>query len=141
MEELQKKYAEFQVIEKQLKMVSDQIQELNSKMMELEYISQSVAELSTLKEGTEILAPFSSGIFVRATIQKANEFLVNVGTGTVVKKSLEETQGLLQKQAEDIESLRMELIAQATKLSEQSEALEKELKGLIGNVSVPEGEA
>ena len=63
---IQEKYYEYQVIEEQTKAVSKQIQELADKLLELEYLKISLDEFSELKKGTGILAPISSGIFVKA---------------------------------------------------------------------------
>jgi len=129
---LQQKYMEFQVIEQQIKSVTEQVQELNNKLMELEYLKSSLDELSKVEKKTEILAPISSGIFVRADIKDTKNLLVNVGSGTVVKKDVPATQKLMDNQVEEVEKLRTQLISQLTKLSMKSEQLEIELKDLVG---------
>jgi len=134
--DLQQKYVEFQMIEEQLKQATEQIQELNNKILELDYLKKSIDEFSELKNGSEILAPISSGIFVKAKILESSKMLVNVGHGTVVEKDIKGTQKLLDQQAVEVEKLRVNLLTSASKLSMKSEQIESELRE---NVQVSKG--
>ncbi len=123
---------DYQVNEQQIRQISEQFQEINSKLMELEYISQSLDEIGTIEKGTEILAPISSGIFVRADIKDSAKLLINIGQGTVVPKSIKETKDLLKKQLDEIEGIRGRLMMQLNEYSVKSQRLEKELTELTG---------
>jgi len=126
--ELQQKYIEFQMIEEQLKQATEQIQELNNKMLELDYLKKALDEYTGLKKGSEILAPISSGIFIKAKIQDNEKMLVNVGHGTVVEKDIDGTKKLLDEQAHEIEKIRVKLLTTASTLSIKSEKLENQLR-------------
>jgi len=126
-EGLQKKYMEFQVIEQQIKQITKQVQELDNKMLELEYLKKSLDELSGVKKDTEILAPISPGIFIKAKLATSDELLVNVGGNAVVGKDIKGTKDLLDFQITEIENLRTQLITEMSNLSENSQVIEQEL--------------
>jgi prefoldin alpha subunit len=121
---------DFQINEQQLRQISEQFGELNNKIMELEYISQSLDEIGKLEKGTEILAPISSGIFIKADIKDSAKLLINIGSGAVVPKTIKETKELLKKQLDEIEGLRGSLMMQLNEYSLKSQKLEQELKEL-----------
>ena len=133
-DELKEKYIDFQVVEEQVKLVTQQLQELNNKILELEYLRQSLDELKTVKKGSEILAPISPGIFVRAQIKDTEELLVNVGANSVVTKDVEDTKKLLNTQQGEIEKIRETMLSQLHRLSIKSQSLEKELRELTKDV-------
>jgi len=130
--QLQQKYMEFQMIEEQLKQISNQVQELDSKLLELEYLKKSLDELAGAKKGSEILAPISPGIFVKAELLDPNDLLVNVGSKTVVGKNIKETKKLLDFQINEIDNIREQMIAELTKNSRKAQDIEKELIKITG---------
>lgn len=91
-------------IEEQLERFIAFSNELSNKAAELEAVIEGLKEMGKVKPGTKLLVPFSSGIFFRAELKQADEFLVNVGNGVVVKQTLEETLGLLQKRLSEMNS-------------------------------------
>jgi len=127
---LQEKYYEFQYLDQQIKQVTQQIQELNNKLLELEYIKTALGELGTIKKDSEILAPISSGIFIKAKLKDNDNLLVNVGGSTVVSKNVKEAQTLLDSQISEIESVRQETLAQAQELAMRANSIERQLKEL-----------
>jgi len=132
--ELQEKYLKYQTIEKQMQKINQQIQEIDGKLLELEFLKQSLAELSNTKKGTEVLAPLSSGIFLKANLTDNEELLVNVGKNTVVSKTVPQTIELMDEQVKHVEELRNQLIEQLQNIGLQGQMLENELKELTKNV-------
>lgn len=128
---LQAKYYEFQQIEEQIKQVTNQLQELNNKILELEYLKTSLDEISGYKKGDEILAPLSSGIFVKAKLEDTKELLVNVGSGTVIGKDIDSTKKLMDGQIEEIENIRHQYMHQMQELTVQAQQVEADLKTLL----------
>ena len=128
--ELQERYFEFQVIEEQIRHVAQQVQELNSKLIELEYIKVSLGDFQRTPAGTQVLAPISSGVFFRAKLADNQKLLVNVGAGTVVAKSVEDTQKLMDEQAVEVDRLRQAKLAKLQELTKQAHGIEQELRRL-----------
>ena len=130
--ELQEKYYLYQNLHQQIKQESDQLQELNNKLVELEYIKMSLDELKSVEAGSEILAPISSGIFIKAELKKNDELLVNVGGNTVVGKDVEETKALMDTQVREIEEYRDKQLQKLQGLVTRARELEKELSEMAG---------
>jgi prefoldin alpha subunit len=63
------------------------------------------ASLEDLKEGSDLLIPLGVGIYAKAKLSDANEFLVNVGSNVIVKKSLDEVKEMIDKEIKEIEKL------------------------------------
>ncbi len=99
--------------------------------MEINYIKNSLDELSEIKEGKEILCPLSSGIFVKAKVQKTDEFLVNVGSNVVVKKDLEETKKLMDSQEKELEESRESLTQKYYEIYTGLQELQQELSKMV----------
>jgi len=125
--DLKEKYMEFQMNEQQIKALSQQMQEINNKVLELEYIKTALDEIGTVKKKTEILAPLSSGIFIKTELKENDKLLVNVGSQTVVPTSIPDTKKLMDKQLTEIENVRVEILSQINEYSSKNQEIEKEL--------------
>jgi prefoldin alpha subunit len=133
-EELKQKYVEFQLLEQQMKQTQKQLQLLEEQVLELIVTHQGLEDLKTVKSGTDILVPLSSGIFTKAKIQEVDELIINVGAGTAVPKSIVETQESLNKQMGEVQGLQTQLIEAHQKLEQHMETLQKQIAKLA-----PEG--
>ena len=98
------------------------------KLLELNMLKQALQDMPTIKEKSEILAPISNGIFVKANVQKTDKLLINVGNNIIVEKTLKESQDLLNEKFEEIENLRNESISEMETLIKRSQEVEKNLK-------------
>ncbi len=63
------------------------------------------ASLEDLKENSELLIPLGAGIYAKAKLTDAKEFLVNVGSNVIVKKSIDEVKEMIDKEIAEIEKL------------------------------------
>ncbi|MFH1511538.1 MAG: prefoldin subunit alpha [Candidatus Woesearchaeota archaeon] len=127
--ELQKKYAEFQLLQQQLQELQKQLQMLEEQLVETAYTQQTLDELKSLPVGSEILVPVSSGIYAKATLGLTDELLVNVGSGAAVMKSVEGTKSMLDSQLDEVQKLRLQLLQVARQVEEQLLSLRKEIIG------------
>jgi len=131
---LQEKYMEMKMIEEQMREVHKQAQTVEQQLMELIATTQSIEDLKKTKKGDEILVPISSGIFTKAELKNNEEFLVNVGADTVVKKDIDSTKKLMEKQVEEMRELHAKINLQMQKLAIHASAIEEELKRLVSKV-------
>ncbi len=115
------------MMDKQIKKIEEQLRLVSEQFLELEYIRQSIGDLSEVKKGKEILCPISSGIFVKAKITDPENFFVNVGSNIVVKKDTEGAQKMMESQAAEIEKTREALVEQYNQLALKMQEIEKEL--------------
>ncbi len=89
----QNRYVQLQIIDQQAKQLQQYLQVFDQQLMEIKSVTDSLQELSKLKKGDSILAPLASGIFVKARLDDNSEVRVNVGSGTVVTKTIDDAGG------------------------------------------------
>ena len=128
--EVQEKYMQMQMIEQQMQQVQKQLKIIDQQMQELAMTDQALDELKNTKEGTEILVPMASGIFVKAELKDNKNLAVNVGADTVVKKDVDEAKNLITTQLEEVTKMQQELNANLEKLAGSAQMIEKELQTL-----------
>lgn len=131
---LQEKYVEFQLLERQIKQIQAQIEQLESKMNELAYLQQSLLEMKDVAVGREIFVPIGAGIFLNAELKDNKDVLVNVGDGVVVKKSFESAAEILEKHVADLRIMGEERVKKLAELSASASRIEQELSGVMGDV-------
>ena len=121
------KYMELQQIDQQMKQIQKQLMLLDEQIQELHITKQALDDIKNTEPGTGILAPVSSGIFISSELKDNKEVRINVGSGTVVKKSIPEAKELIQKQLDEIKKIHKDMLANMQNLGEQAEMLQKEL--------------
>ncbi|HLC96328.1 MAG TPA: prefoldin subunit alpha [Candidatus Nanoarchaeia archaeon] len=130
-EEAQEKYVELQMLDAQIKELQSQAEAFESKTRE---VAQSLMALDELKEaslGSQLLAPISPGIFVKAELKDNSEFLMNVGSGIVVNKDLAGVKRLLTEQLVKVDRLKEQVADQVNKLAAKAIPLQQELNTFI----------
>lgn len=128
---MQKRYIEYQVLEQQIKQLQQQMEKVDAQMNEASAVEQSIEEISKAKTGEEVLVPVSGGVFFKAAMKESTKFLVNVGSGVVVEKTVDETKGLIKAQSAEMERYKEQMMEELAKNIAQYQELEKELKGLV----------
>ena len=86
--------------------------------------------MSKTKKDTEVLVPLAGGIFFRARMNDGQKFLVNVGSNTVVERSVEETKKLVERQLEEVGKFKDQVTENLTHLIAEHQMLGAELKRL-----------
>ncbi|HME87397.1 MAG TPA: prefoldin subunit alpha [Candidatus Nanoarchaeia archaeon] len=110
---------ELQVLQAQASFLGEQLDAIDSSLMEIEYLKSSLNDLQLVKPGTDIFAPFSNGIFVKAKIEKQDMVLMNVGKNVIVEKTIPDAQQSLHDREKEITTIREDLISQLKKLEEK----------------------
>jgi prefoldin alpha subunit len=111
-DEKTKVYLQYQMLNQQLKEIQQKMQEIANQANEIQITKQAVEEIPNVGKGTEILAPFAPGIFVKAELKDNKEFHINVGSKVVVTKSVGETVKLLEEQEKELERAQEQLAGQ-----------------------------
>lgn len=96
------------MLEQQANEIKQQIEAVDSQIIELENLRLSLERIENKKNG-EMLAPLGRGIFLKTEI-KDNKILVNVGSKILVKKSFSETKEIIGNQIEEMKKLKSNLI-------------------------------
>ena len=127
---LQQKYMEMQMIAQQIQQIQKQVELIENQLQELTVTKEALKTIGETKEGNEILVPLASGIFIKANLKDNKDVVVNVGSGTAVKKSLDEAGKLIEEQEKELADFKEELGKNLEKLTENARSFEKELTAL-----------
>jgi len=130
-QELQQKYMQLQMYSQQVKQLQQQIDAVQKQISEVQTILLALDDIAKTEPDTEMLVPLSSGIFVKAEIKDNQKLKVNVGSNTVVEKSVQETKALLDRQIIELNKANEDLNAQNAEVSGKTEKLQTELQHLI----------
>lgn len=128
-EELQQKYAQFQMLQQQLEEVNKAQEALQEQKAELDISVQAVREILKTPKGNEFLAPLANGIFLKGQVTDNQKLVVNVGSNVTVERTLAEVIKLLQKQQEETMQQVIEIQAILAELNSQMMSIYKELQG------------
>ena len=98
--EIQESVIKMRYIEQQVASLQQQAQESQRAMIEFATSINALKELKNIKENNNSLIPVGAGVFVDASINKQDKVLMDVGSGAVVEKSLDDAIGSLEKREE-----------------------------------------
>ena len=129
-EKLQKLYMEFQILSQRIQQLEKQNEALNNNLMELMVTNQSLDDIKSIKEKTEILVPISSGIYAKADIKESDSFLVNVGANTILVKDLKSTKEVIESQIVEIRKLQESLAEQLQERVAKASSMEQEISNI-----------
>ncbi|MDP7116179.1 MAG: prefoldin subunit alpha [Candidatus Woesearchaeota archaeon] len=124
-------YVEYQMVTQQVKQVQEQIESIQEQLTDLNSVTENLDHLKEAKKEDEMLIPVANGIFFKTALKDNSEFLVNVGSNTVVAKSFPQVKDMLTVQKKELEEVHDNLVIQFQKLHEQSAKLEQDLKNLV----------
>lgn len=130
-DKLREKYIEMQVLDKQIKQVQEQIMQLDEQMADLGGVLVNLEDLKSVEEGSEILVPVSNGIFIKAEVKSIEKVGVNVGSDTVVMKTIEESQQLLTSQNMEIQDVQQKMVDALQDLMAQARRIETQAQQMI----------
>jgi prefoldin alpha subunit len=125
--DLQSKYVELQLLDRQLKQVQQQLALLEQQHNELLLIKQALSDLPKLKKGADALVPVSAGIYAKAKIENTDELVVNVGSNIAVGKSVRESAAMVDDQLKDLRDAEMKLTLDMNMLVGRAQEIEKEM--------------
>ena len=106
----QKEIIKAQQLEGRIKELHENLEFIDSQVLELEQFSNSISEFGKSKS-KEIIASLGKGVHIPAEITSKSLF-VEVGSGVVVKKSPEETLEVVSSQLTRIKEARLNLLSE-----------------------------
>ncbi|MBI4016445.1 MAG: prefoldin subunit alpha [Candidatus Aenigmarchaeota archaeon] len=135
-QEVQRKYVELQLLEKQVKTLHAQVQQIEQQVADVDEISTALHQLSEVGAGTDILIPLSAGIFFRGTLTDAKKVLVNVGFGSLVPKSADDTCKDLQEQLTHMRRMQEDRMTKLQELAAYAQRVQEDLAKLVEEAHV-----
>lgn len=125
-EKKQREMLEMQVLEMQLRQFEQQAMMIEQQILEYQSIMLNLEELKMAKPGKTMLFPFSRDIFVEGKFEKS-DVLVNVGSKTLIKQSIDEAKKLVEKQKNSLLNANEELHSEIEKVIARISELEKNI--------------
>lgn len=126
-EETAQKYMEFQLLNQQIQQSQQQMQMISQQVIELKTISKNVSEISKAEPDSEMYSNLGVGVHIKSTIKDSKHLLVNVGAGTFVQKTPEETITIVDKQVVELEKFVQDMEKNLQKNTEKAEELREEI--------------
>lgn len=133
-EQLQEKYVELQMTAARIKQIKKQLKAIESQEAEMEASFNNIEELAHAESEKELLVPVGQGIYMRVKSAGAKDFLVSVGAGVVLEKSVEQTKALLREQLDELLGLKDQIASELPELMDAAKKLETELEELSAKV-------
>ena len=130
---MQEKLMELQFLEQQSKQLEQQFNTVQSQIIELNALKDTLEGLSKVKKGTGIYVPLGSGLFIQADMSDNKELLMNVGTKTLIKKPYSESNKLIEKQVKELEHTLPQIEREMSKLQLKGQALQQEVQAAQEN--------
>lgn len=127
-QEQQQKYAEYQMLNNQLRQLAQEIQNVDQQAKELEMLIEGVEEVGKAAKGTEVLASIGGGLYVKTKLENNNEFLINSGARVIATKTKEEAKALLEEQLGELRKIVANMQAQLQSGIQRIVMLESDLR-------------
>jgi prefoldin alpha subunit len=127
----QQKYMELQMMAQQHNQIQKQMQLIQQQIEELNSTKEALDEISKAGIGKEFLVPVSSGVFVKGQIKDTQKIIVNVGSNVAVDKTIPEAKSMVDEQLTEIEQFKRELLSNKLRLESTIEHFQKDLQHLI----------
>jgi len=125
--DVQEKYIEIQTVDQQMKAVQQKMEKLEEQYYELLSVIQDMDDMKKVEKNADALVPVHNGIFLKAKILDTDHLHVNVGSGTVVEKTVEEVKQILVSQGSEIKKTQKELESHFNQLLDRLKQLDEEI--------------
>jgi prefoldin alpha subunit len=88
------------------------IESIDAQLNEVVMIKESLENFNKLSGKEEILFPLANGIFASGKLVGERKLKMNVGNNVVVEKTVDEAMSLMQRQYDEINNYKQELLTQ-----------------------------
>jgi prefoldin alpha subunit len=123
----------FQLMEKQLEVLKQQINMAESRIIEIETTKSALHDIKDLKEGNETLIPLGSGLYTHAKITN-KEILTELGARVMVKQDIPKATAFLEERKVELDKAAKHIEAQAIEITERLQELGPELQKMAAQV-------
>ena len=117
---------ELNVLDMQIRQLEQQAMLIEQQISEYQSLLSNLDELKKAKKGQSMLFPFSRDIFVEGKIE-GSEVLVNIGSKTLVRKSIDEAKKIIERQKEKMLKANEEIARETGKIMRKIIELEQKL--------------
>ena len=126
-QEFQKKILEFNLLDARIRELEQNLALLEKQIAELQTCQISLDEIKNSKKDSEILAPVSSGIFIKGKLENNSEVLIDIGSKTLCRKNVDEAKKIIQSKLDKALEVHEKLINEVNKVAQNLANLEKQI--------------
>lgn len=113
--QLQERYIQIELLNKQLEYVSSQLELVKVKIEELFSVRNAVEKMFK----GEGFSKLGAGVFIKSEFKDTNTFLINVGRNIFVKMNKKDAENYLTIKIEDIKNIHLQLTNKADELQKE----------------------
>jgi len=125
--DIEQKAVRLNLFENKLKEMEEQLMLIEKQINEFQVSQFALDELKEVKQGTDMLAPISPGIFVRAKILDNKEVLIDSGSKVFCKKNIDDAKDVLNEKINQIAELHEKFTQEINKIIETINEIQEEL--------------
>ena len=125
-------YMQLQMIDEQMRMMEDELRSLEQRGEEIQRLKNSMTSLKDAKKGCKAFSSLGLGIYAESELRDTEKFLVNIGSGVVIRKSLHETEDLLDRKVKEIANIGSEIVQEIQMMGVKATSIQRELQQELG---------
>ncbi|HLD05703.1 MAG TPA: prefoldin subunit alpha [Candidatus Nanoarchaeia archaeon] len=122
------KVFDLQFTDKQLGQLKEHLERLDQQLSEVVSMRKALEDFKELDGNEELKVPITNGIFASAKLTNSKKVEVNVGSGIVVNKTIDEAIELIGSQLSQMAQYREQVLEQFNQLIQKAEQLAKDLQ-------------
>ncbi len=138
--EIQEKVLLYQILQNQLEEFGKQGVALENRLNELETTTNALGEIKKVGKEPDTLVPLGGGCFSHGKITEKDKFIVEVGAGIMIEKSLPEALAVIEERKEEVENVKTKLQEEMQKLSNSMNQITIELQKSAGKAGESDGD-
>lgn len=127
-EDMQRRSMHLQILQANMQVIHERQHALSLRLQEFEETKQTIADMKSVKSGSEILMPIGSGNFVSGKVSSTEKILVGVGGGIAIKKSPEDALKFLDERSAEAKAAMQELGNQFAQMESELRMLQAEAR-------------
>ena len=120
----------YQLLQRQLEDYKTQATLIEKKLIEFEVSKNALRDMKKIKDGSEILMPVGSGIYLHGTAQPSKKALVDIGANYIVARDLNFAEDVLNAKQSEVEKMNERLATEVTELVNKINQLAVEIERL-----------
>ena len=116
-----------QMLQKQLEQLEEYQEKLDDDIEKLEEAKEALGDLKSGDEGSRMLAPLGSGVFVEAELTDASQVITSLGADIYEKHDTGEAKDVMDERIERMRETREEVGQTKRQLQQQMQGLQQQL--------------
>ena len=134
-EEIQKKIIEIRMLEDQIGQMEERVRLIDREILELQNIILSLDELTDVDD-KEAMVPIGKNVFVKSKVNNCNEVYVNIGSKTIVKKTIIEAKKLFEEKKDKFLEAREYIGTDADKIIKRIGKVDSEIMDIQNKINI-----